>query len=384
MHRVRINLSDYSYESLLSLFLTSFSTLPKEFVIQYFQADGGRQKRCVISDAASLNVAVVAHLDSIKTGIAKPTASIRFLAQSKASATLYETTLPLLTAIETLLAQLTLAMKSIMNKAKQENWEGGLRRSLSSTGDFISKAAKEAKQSMSGCKDQVDAATVDFISQATDDAKRSIALCKDQVEALPMDKMLQDTTECLKVAAMEISSFASEFAKKVTMELETVAMTPPLSSMLLPATISKVETSGSHTVVPTNVVDDATMAPLSTSTATPPAAPLMEVVAEQQPTIIVCDELALVAAIEDDIENDSSSSSSSSSSPSSSASGVSSDGDWSVLSSPEEKATLYAQWGEQIDQIRTIFPECDLEDTCHLLTRFQGEVNAVLNALAEL
>lgn len=338
MHRMQVSadaMQTLKYETLASFFTSSFPDL-EDFVIQFFDDTADGNTRFVISDDESLMAVVMANTatnddtaeEENVTGSAT-CKSLKFFAQSKQSAALYDVTEPILKAIEKLIAQLNGAMKSIVKKAKDEEWEANMKRSFSATGEAISAAAE--------------------------DAKRSISNCKEQVEAFPigetLNEVMKDTTEGIKLAALEISNFAHEFAKQVSHELNR------------PVTAATEDTTKTTQTAP--VTEQVETSVASEEVATPAASVEEQTVVA--PTIVCVEETAPVAPAVDEVEVASSS-----------------DDEWDVVAEPEENSAEYLKWKTKIDMIREFFPDCDLKNTCELLNRFKGEVNNVLNELAEL
>lgn len=191
IHRVSTDLNELSFEVLDRLMQGSFSLESGAYVIQYFDIE---KKRYVISDEESLKESIALHVSGDQHG------SIRFIAQTKNAAALHDATEPLLKAIEKLLEKLNLAMQKVANKAKEDDWEGKCRRGLNATGEALQKAAQETRESLNECKTKV--------------------------QQYPYQDLIQETTEGIKLAAQEISSFAQDLAQQISTEFQPVATAP--------------------------------------------------------------------------------------------------------------------------------------------------------------
>jgi len=298
IHRVRVELQELNFATLENLFHDTFGLQEAQYVIQYFNVD---QTRHVVRDQTSLEKCLAMH-GSQET-------SLKFLAQSKHSAALYDVTEPILKALEKLMVQLQEAMRKLKEKAKEEDWEGKCRRSMEATGEAIQLAAK--------------------------DARDSIYKCKEEVEGFPYSEVLEDTTETIKKAARDISVFAQQIAEDVAKEFRGDKAPSPVATETTLVTEEENSSEVSQESVPSDV-------------------PAPKIVVSAQPS-----NSNEVQATED--------------------------GEWNVVAEQEAEVSKdIVEWKTQLDMIREFFPECDLKSTCELLQRYKGEVNVVLNALAEM
>lgn len=187
IHRVSTGLNELSFEALNRLMQSSFSLESGKYVIQYYN---DKKERFVISDEDSFQNCLGMH----------ESGSIRFIAQTKNAATLHDATEPLLKAIEKLLKKLNLAMQNVAKKIKEDDWEGKCRRGFNATGEALRKAADETRDSLN--------------------------VCKTKVQQYPYHDLMQETTESIKLAAQEISSFAKDLAHQIRNEYQPNATAP--------------------------------------------------------------------------------------------------------------------------------------------------------------
>lgn len=364
IHRLRIDLTCSTYEQVDKLFQETYNLEPKTFVMQYYTPAG---KRVVVKDQATYEEVCTIYLEDDQEHVK----SLKFMAQSKTSAALYEATEPILKAIEKLLAQLNKVATEVSLKAKDEDWEGQCRRKMTVTGEVIHKVAKDVHDfsrdsiQMTGVALN-DAAQVSSgaLNQAAEEARKAISLVNAQVQEFPYENAVGEATEGLKLATNEIQNFAQEFIFQVSQEFgisETFSV--PVSVPQAEKTTPQPQKTAAAPVesepesVPVEIAVEETFQI--------PHSPIEDVVMVAPPSPI---EGAVL--VEAEIESNASTPNCS-------------DDEWDVVANPDTEEEEHSIWETQVTLIREIFPSCEVSNITNLLELHSGNVHEVLNVLAE-
>lgn len=341
IHRVRIDISEYSFEQLIKLFSSKFSLSEESFTVEFTNM---QMQKVNVKDPESFEEACVLYLKD-DAEIEGPT-SFRFIAQQKSTASLHEASEPILRAIEKLVAQLTEMMEKLMEKVREEDWEGKCKQGISVANEHcqrgfsvanehckqgISVANEQCKQGISVASEQWSVASVK-LQKAAEETKVHLNECKARVNELPVGEFMKETAEGIKVAALEISTFAQEFARQVNLEYQ-------------------------------NATEEQVVAPEQVNEV---AATEEQVATEEAPEQVAAPEQVQVQT-KDEVEETETT--------------ASSDDEWDVVAcaSEEEK-----KWKAELSMLTEIFPQAEKSVVLALLEEHKGNMQMVLNAVADL
>lgn len=379
IHRLRIDLTNSTYEQVDKLFQETYSLEPNTFVMQYYTPAG---KRVVVKDQATYEEVCKIYLEDDQEQVK----SLKFMAQTRTSAALYEATEPILKAIEKLLAQLNKMAAEVSRKAKDEDWEGQCRRKMTITGEVIHKVAKDvhdfsrdsikmtgvalndAAQVSGEAINQAAQVSGGALNQAAEEARKAISLINAQVQEFPYEDVVEEATEGIKLATTEIHNFAQEFISQVSQEFgihETFSVPAPV-----PAPVHQAEEPipQPQTAAAAPVESDAESSPVENAVeeaVQAPPSPIEEAVMVAPPSPI-----AGAVMVEAEIESNASTPNCS-------------DDEWDVVANPDTEEEEHSIWETQLTLIREIFSSCDASQVTNLLELHSGNVHEVLNVLAE-
>ncbi|GLD92719.1 hypothetical protein PINS_up001298 [Pythium insidiosum] len=320
LHRVRVDLSSFSFEDLVGLFRETFALAPGSFVVQYTDLEGDVLNVTSQPEYVEACHIFLSNADEVK--------SLRFSAVSRAQVAFQENVAePIVKAIEKLVETLKVAVE----KVKQEQWAQRAHAGMEQTGDFLGRAAKDARESIyTASKDAHETLCAaskearESLTVASQEARESLSAAGKTIQEIPFDQMLKETTEGLKVVAEGISSFALELVD----ELKKIH-------------IANSETAAAVAVQPEPVAEPAQV-----------QEPEWEQVEQQQAAPI--EEAPVVVVAEPEVVE--------------------------VVTPPSAEEL---KWATQLALVRDIFPGVATEIVIDRLEQCNGNVEVVVNALME-
>ncbi|KAJ0410704.1 hypothetical protein ATCC90586_008289 [Pythium insidiosum] len=211
LHRIRVDISSFSFEDLSALFSQTFALAPGSFVVQYNDPEGD-----VLNVTSQPEYVEACHIFLSNANEVK---SLRFSAVTRAHVAFQENVAePIVKAIEKLVETLKVAVE----KVKQEQWAQRAHAGMEHTGDVLGRAAKDARESI--CAASKDAHETlcaaskearESFTAASKEARESLSAAGKTIQEMPFDQMLKETTDGLKAAAEGISSFALELVDEL-------------------------------------------------------------------------------------------------------------------------------------------------------------------------
>ncbi|GAB9462864.1 Ubiquitin system component cue [Globisporangium polare] len=334
IHRFRLDVDNYAYESMLELFRHTFTLKEGTFVLQYTDPDGDV---VTIADEVEFR----ASLETFKEPETKRYRTVRYTAAPRHQVVFQENVAdPILKAIEKLVETLAAAME----KVKHEDWKLRAQSGVDATNDALKSAAADARESLLSARQSIQEIPFDQMLKETTEGIKAAAegisvFAKEVVEEMKKEKLVQDAAEGLKTAAESVSVFAKDAVDELkNMQLPggmAVYMPSPVPMYTEAAANTTVEPAQEEVVAAEVVAEVAETAPVSADSD-------WEQVAEQVTT----------PAVEEEIVE--------------------------VVVSEEEK-----KWAAQLATIRDIFPNVDAVRAIERLEQTSGNVELVLNALME-
>lgn len=295
IHRIRVNLSEYSFEALCNLFETTYALHQGQYRIQYKDNEGDVLN---VTSGSEYNEAVNVFMNEND----KEVKALRFNAITKHQAIFEEkVTDPLVKAIEQLIASLNIAMEKVKN-------DEFARKCAASVSNTLNRVKEDERVIKAGEQMKKGAAV------SGECMNKAINEVSEKIKELELEKVFNEASENIKIAAHGVSSFTIEVVEDIKKQYN--------------------ETTTSKEVAPTPV---------------PVAAP-----ASQTST---------PAPVEVQVQVD-----------------VEAEAEWEEVVQPSEEEL---KWSEQLTMVCEIFPACDKKQVIDLLEKSNGNIEYVLNVVAE-
>lgn len=143
IHRIRVDITSFKFSQLLTVFQDAFSLQSGTFAVKYKDNEGDSIKVTSEEEFVEACTVFVSYANEIQ--------SIRFTAVSIPMLKFQEATEPLMKALAALLDTLDV----VKEKVEKEDWLGQCKRGLNITGEAISQAADDVRESFIFCKQKI-------------------------------------------------------------------------------------------------------------------------------------------------------------------------------------------------------------------------------------
>jgi len=201
IHRIRVDLSEFEFINLQNLFMSTFNLPSQSFIIQYKDNEGDILN---VTTTKEYLEAIEVFTTYIKSNEANQNLSIKFFAITNTQA-LFEEKIadPLVNAIEKLILKLNEAMEKVKNDEFTQRCSMKLESAVTriKEDEFTQKCQKGMET------------TGEVVSQAVRDTISSL-------NEIPFDKVMKDASEGIKTAASEISTRTCDFVQDMKKKSE--------------------------------------------------------------------------------------------------------------------------------------------------------------------